>query len=144
MATLKNQPSIFFLWEKLLKGPFISVNVSSSISTDQITLSLADISSWCLSGLQILCSLIFNVTVSLWALFTVCLSNLSFHPLSFPGWWSHVLNSLSLFTSGVPAVRRRDTFLLAASAQIKTLKDFDMLQGHSYAVIGKHSDFPGS
>lgn len=47
MATLKNQPSIFFLWEKLLTGPFISVDVSSSVSTDRITLSLAAISARC-------------------------------------------------------------------------------------------------
>lgn len=76
--------------------------------------------------------------------FSLCLFSLSFGPLSFPGWWSHVLNYLSLFTSGVLAVRRWGTFSLAASAQTKTLKTFDMLQGHPYTVIGKDSDFPGS
>lgn len=78
MATLKNQPSSFFLGEKLLKGLFISINVNAPISTERTELSLADISSWCLSGLQILCNLIFHVTVSPWARFPVCLLNAHF------------------------------------------------------------------
>lgn len=106
--------------------------MNAPISTEPITLSLAESSSWCLSGLQSLCSFRCHATVSPRALFAACLLNLSLHPLSFPGWWSRALKGLSPLTSGVCAVMQPGECSLAASAQSKTWEDLDILPGRLY------------